>query len=88
MSVTRTKYFAVLVVISFLFMAFTWVDNPGVEGAGGSFGGGNGTQANPYVIEDVLDLQNMSSNTNAHYILGNDIDASATANWPFRAFAS
>jgi len=81
MSVTRTKYSAILVVISFLFMAFIWVDNPGVEGAGGSFGGGNGTQANPYVIEDAWDLQNISADLDAYYVLGNDIDANDTVNW-------
>jgi len=48
---------------------------------GGNFGGGNGTIENPYIIEDVWDLQNMSANLSAHYALGNDIDASATANW-------
>ncbi len=57
------------------------VVTPTAEGAGGSFGGGDGSPGNPYVIEDVWDLQNMSSNLSAHYILGNDIDASATASW-------
>ncbi|MEW5937051.1 MAG: GLUG motif-containing protein [Candidatus Thermoplasmatota archaeon] len=52
-----------------------------VSAAGGSFGGGNGTVGNPYIIEDVLDLQNMSANLSAHYALGNDIDASATESW-------
>ena len=51
------------------------------EAAGGSFGGGSGTLSDPYVIEDVRDLQNMSGNLSAHYVLGNDIDASATAVW-------
>jgi hypothetical protein len=51
------------------------------EGKDGSFGGGDGTKDNPYVIEDVWDLQNMSGNLSVHYVLGNDIDASATINW-------
>ena len=51
------------------------------EEAGSSFGGGNGTMTDPYIIEDVWDLQNMSGNLDAHYILGNDIDASVTTGW-------
>jgi len=51
------------------------------SGAGGTFGGGNGSVGNPYVITDVDDLQNMSSNLSAHYVLANDIDASATVGW-------
>ncbi len=51
------------------------------EAKNGSFGGGDGTPANPYVIEDVWDLQNMTSDLNAHYVLGNDIDASDTVGW-------
>ena len=46
-----------------------------------SFGGGSGTNGDPYVIEDVWDLQNMSKDLTAHYVLGNDIDASDTVNW-------
>ena len=49
--------------------------------SGGSFGGGNGTAGNPYMIEDVWDLQNMSGNLSAHYALANDIDASITSGW-------
>ncbi len=52
-----------------------------VQGSNGSFGGGNGTAADPYIIEDALDLQNMSSDLDAHYALSGDIDASATRTW-------
>lgn len=69
----------VLVVFSMILSA--GVNVPGTEAAGGSFGGGDGSIGNPYVIEDVWDLQNMSSNRSAHYVLKNDIDASDTANW-------
>lgn len=48
---------------------------------GGTFGGGDGSIGNPYIIEDALDLQAISGNLNAHYALGNDIDASATVEW-------
>jgi hypothetical protein len=53
------------------------------EGAaeGGTFGGGDGSAANPYVIKDVFDLQNMNSNLSANYVLANDINAVATKNW-------
>ncbi|NPA75806.1 MAG: hypothetical protein GXO25_06980, partial [Euryarchaeota archaeon] len=30
-----------------------------VSAVNGNFGGGNGTASNPYLIEDVYDLQNM-----------------------------
>ncbi len=49
--------------------------------AGGTFGGGNGTVWAPYIIEDVDDLQNMSANLSAHYVLNNTIDADSTATW-------
>ena len=46
-----------------------------------SFSGGNGTASNPYQISDVTQLQNMSVNLTANYILINDINASATIYW-------
>ena len=52
-----------------------------VSAGGGNFAGGNGTSGDPYQIEDILDLQNMSSDLSAHYVLINDIDASATRDW-------
>ncbi len=45
------------------------------------FAGGDGTAANPFIITNVWELQNMSMNVAANYTLGNDIDASATVNW-------
>ncbi len=45
------------------------------------FIGGDGTIGDPYQITDIDDLQNMSANLSAHYILINDIDASATSGW-------
>ncbi len=48
---------------------------------GGSFGGGKGTLSDPYIIEDVSDLQAMRDDLTAHYILKNDINASATRTW-------
>jgi len=42
---------------------------------------GEGTEAEPYEIEDVFDLQEMRKNLSASYRLTNDIDASETRNW-------
>ena len=45
------------------------------------FVGGDGSPENPYQISDISQLQNISSNLSAHYIIVNDIDASSTINW-------
>jgi len=45
--------------------------------AGGSFGGGDGSIGDPYLIEDLDDLQAMNNDLSAHYALANDIDLSA-----------
>lgn len=42
---------------------------------------GSGTQADPYIISDVDDLQDMNLDLSAYYELANDIDASATSGW-------
>jgi len=54
-----------------------------VEAADGTFGGGggDGSVGNPYLIEDVSDLQAMNAGLSDHYVLVNDIDASATGEW-------
>ncbi len=44
-------------------------------------GAGAGTIADPYVITTVEQLQEMNNARAAHYILGNDINASATVGW-------
>jgi hypothetical protein len=49
--------------------------------SGGTFGGGTGTPADPYMIEDIADLQAMNNDLTAYYALANDIDASATSGW-------
>jgi PKD repeat protein len=43
--------------------------------------GGDGTESNPYKVYNVYDLQAVNNNLSAHYILMNDIDASATSTW-------
>ena len=49
--------------------------------AGGAFGGGSGTPTDPYIIEDIDDLQAMQDDLEAYYALAGDIDASATSGW-------
>lgn len=46
--------------------------------------GGSGTEEAPYVIQNVTELQainNYLGDPNVYFVLGNDIDASATINW-------
>ncbi|MFT4312346.1 MAG: S8 family serine peptidase [Candidatus Woesearchaeota archaeon] len=48
------------------------------------FYSGSGTYADPFVIVNCLQLQNINNypeNLRSHYILGSDIDCSQTANW-------
>ncbi len=47
----------------------------------GIAGQGHGTEEYPYIIFDVEGLQNMNNDLSAHYMLANDIDASATVGW-------
>jgi len=80
----KMKGIVSIVIVELLLLSCLVVLDLGVQeamAAGGSFGGGDGTTGNPYIIEDVDDLQNMSANLSAHYVLANDIDASATAGW-------
>ncbi|MFC4541106.1 CARDB domain-containing protein [Halosolutus amylolyticus] len=42
---------------------------------------GDGTEDDPYIITDVEELQAMNENPDAHYVLGNDVDASETETW-------
>jgi hypothetical protein len=42
---------------------------------------GSGTQADPYKIYTLDDLNNMRNNLTAYYELANDIDATPTLNW-------
>jgi hypothetical protein len=46
-----------------------------------SFSGGNGTISSPFEISNITQLQNINNNTDAHYILINDIEANETINW-------
>ncbi len=54
----------------------------GAFSAFGDFAGGTGSIADPFQISNVTQLQAIKDATNtAHFILINDIDASATAGW-------
>ena len=44
-------------------------------------GSGSGIESNPYVITTIEQLQEIQDDLEACYVLGNDIDASATASW-------
>lgn len=44
-------------------------------------GAGTGTEEDPYIVTDVYELQEMQLDYEAHYALGNDIDASETVTW-------
>jgi parallel beta-helix repeat protein len=49
--------------------------------AGPFSGSGSGTAADPYIITNVNQLQEMQNDLTAYYELGNDIDASGTVSW-------
>lgn len=42
---------------------------------------GSGSASDPYVITDAEGLQAMQQDLGAHYVLGEDVDATATAEW-------
>jgi uncharacterized delta-60 repeat protein len=56
-----------------------WGENSDTQSFYVSFG--SGTSGDPYIITNVIQLQEMKDNLTAYYILGNDIDASDTVNW-------
>ena len=59
------------------------VDKCGVSAGAPLFAGGDGSAGNPYQISNVTELQWMGniSNLNKHFVLINDINASATKTW-------
>jgi hypothetical protein len=52
-----------------------------LNGAWSFSGSGSGTVSSPYVISNATQLQEMKDDLTAHYVLGNDIDASETSDW-------
>ncbi|MFP3872762.1 MAG: hypothetical protein ACLFVL_07795, partial [Candidatus Aenigmatarchaeota archaeon] len=72
----------ILLVVSVSSVAFGSVAGTPADEAGSvTFAGGSGTEDDPYLIENVDELQNMNANLTAHYELLNDIDASETSDW-------
>jgi hypothetical protein len=67
----------ILILLSSSFLIFI----PKVESQNRFSGSGSGTPSDPYVITNVKQLQEMKYDLKAHYVLGNDIDASETKNW-------
>ncbi|ELZ11632.1 periplasmic copper-binding protein [Halovivax asiaticus JCM 14624] len=57
-------------------MADGATNQPTIEGMDG-----NGTADDPYVVTNATQLQAMEEDLDAHYVLGNDVDASNTAEW-------
>jgi len=45
-----------------------------VQAAGGTFGGGNGTSGNPYIVQDAADLDAVRNGLSLYYKLGNNVD--------------
>lgn len=46
---------------------------------------GSGTEDDPYVVTTAAELQAMNQDLDAHYVLGDDIDASETESWNARS---
>lgn len=89
MVIARERMISIsIVLIMILSGIITIISIPGgilpidiVQNVNASFAGGDGSESNPYQISNVTQLQEISSNFTAHYIVVNDIDASETVNW-------
>ncbi len=57
------------------------IDEGRIEEISADFAGGSGTEEDPYLIENVTQLQKMNENLSAHYELIDDINASKTSEW-------
>ncbi len=72
---------SILIILSNIVLMNMLVPIPIINPNASAFPGGDGSPGNPYQISNVTELQNMSSNLSAHYILINDINASITTTW-------
>lgn len=72
----RLSHLAVSAIL--MFSAILLLANTGHAVA---FSGGDGSAGNPYQISTCTDLQNISSDLTASYVLYSDIDCSDTTNW-------
>ncbi len=55
--------------------------NPLIDTALAFSGAGTGTELDPYIITNCVQLQEMEDDLDAYYELGNNIDCSDTVNW-------
>ena len=67
--------FTAIFILSILLAGVLVLSSRGAEAAGGTFGGGNGTPGDPYLIEDVDDLQAMNDDLTAYYKLKKSFSA-------------
>jgi clostripain len=74
------KLFALGIIFLLLTSTFL-IFIPKIEAQNRFSGKGSGTPSDPYVITNVKQLQEMKYDLKAHYVLGNDIDASETRYW-------
>lgn len=70
------KFSAVLLVLSIISPSLNFSAN--VAHADGYTGAGTGVLGDPFVITNCTELQEMNLDLNSYFILGNDIDCSAT----------
>lgn len=79
---SRPGFVAVVVttifILSILLVEFFVLSSQEAQAAGGTFGGGNGTLGDEYLIEDVYDLQAMNNNLTAYYKLKKSFSAAST----------
>ena len=73
--------YAMILCMSIMLLILPPLLSMGADGTGGTFGGGTGSSDNPYLIEDLLDLQAVKDDPSRHYVLANDIDAGETRTW-------
>lgn len=74
-------FVAVIIMASITGVAIVRDDVCGIKNDVSVFARGSGTSGDPYMIEDVYQLQNMSLDLSAHYALAKDIDARETRGW-------
>jgi hypothetical protein len=72
------QLYAACILISSLSISVGTMD---AEGNAEISSGGSGTLLDPYLIEDVNELQAINNNLGSHYKLKNDISAAPTSTW-------
>ena len=75
-----TSVYAIYLICMMITSSFPIMYLLEAEGDQRSFEGGSGTEKDPYLVEDILDLQAIVDDLTANYALVNDIDAKETEN--------